>query len=255
MVRAFAHWSVVVLMLAVGSGMAQDATPPEFELVQGFVAAMSAGDAEAALAFWASGGLVGGYWLHWGDVSVRDAESLRVTGEQMVTWVRWEVTLVGVYGGGRAVVTRDRFLAEWGQWFGLTTLWTIDGGQLAGAVSVVDSGPTLDGVAEHSLQGVWQRDVEGDLEFLALERASFAFAPDHAGVLETPSDVGTFWYTRGALTLSSGPQSELCAAGDRLRVHVRYVDDDTLEVRLLDEACGGRWSMEEPVRYRRVAEP
>ena len=255
MVRTLARWSVVVLMLAVGSGMAQDASPPEFELVQGFVAAMSAGDAEAALAFWAPEGLVGTYWLHWGDVSVRDAEGLRVEAEQMVDWVQWTVTLVGVYGGGRSVVTRDRILQEWGEWSSRTTFWTIDGGHLVGAVSVVDAGPSLDGVANHFLQGVWQRDAAGDLAFLALERVGFAFAPDRASLAEAPSDVGTFRYARGAMTLSSGPRSALCAAGERLIVNVRFVDDDTLEVRLVEEACEGRWSTEEPVRYRRVAEP
>ena len=236
----------VVLALALLLGpltvVARGDTPPEFQLIERFAAALSDGDVTGALATLATD-------FVWEERDLRSRLSHGSRALQDRLWelvldgVRLELELLHVLDDGRLVVISER---RWGDSvpealtpLRSTVVVVVEGGLLASATRLL-APEQRDVLMEAALVGHWRGGDRG-LVIGFDGSGGFRTAFSRAELEQAPRDVGGYYLERGILTWSSGEASRMCEPGDTGSHHLRFVDDDTLEWQMIDEACLERY--------------
>jgi len=227
----------LTLLLLIGAPVrAQGADAAQFEVVERFVEALSAGETLAAREFLSPATT----WVEYDAYPRLAATRLEVAqrvAELIRTGVRLEAELVGVHAGGMVLVTHERmwadFVPEELAPLRSVTMYVVERGVLT-SVNRVLAPEQRDALAVQELvRGTWP-----------CGRWSWRYEADgryHATPVRDPAselvDSGSFTFTDGVLTFVSSEDSRVCDPGDAGSYHVRFLDADRFELKQIDEAC------------------
>lgn len=222
---------VVLALLASVSTLGSAQSPPEaHQVVEGFIAALSAGDPGGARGLLAASLTWAEYDLYW-RVSTTRLEVAQRVHALVSDGVRIEAEVVAVMAGGSLVIVHERM---WGDTvpetlapLRSTTAYVVEAGQVVGISRVLVS-QQRDAFARHAIVGVWTRDGtfvrhDGDGNY-----RTFA---DHDDLLaDVPHDSGTYTVAGGIFTYVSDDASTYCEPGDRSPMRLQMIDADTVHV-------------------------
>jgi hypothetical protein len=154
-------------------------------------------------------------------------------------WIEWEP--VAVLAGGQLVVTEERVWADTipeaeAPWH-YTVSYLLAGGRIVAVQRVLGPEPR-DRLAAEAIEGDW--GVMGGL-------AGHRFGADgHFAMSETLRQLGTraldagrYEVASGSLRFVSDDTTLYCSEGDEGVWRLRFLDEDTIELLRVDEACRG----------------
>jgi len=227
----------LTLLLLFGAPVhAQGVDAAQFEVVERFVEALSAGSVSAAQGSFRRDAV----WSEY-DLFRQVASGLAEVGQRIRALigagVRLEVELVGVHAGGMVLVTHERM---WGDFvpqdlapLRSVAVYVVERGVLT-SVNRVLAPEQRDALAVHELaRDTWQCPM-WSWRFEADGRYRATPVRDPGSELV---DSGSFAVTGGVLALVSDEASRVCDAGAAGTYHVRFHSGDRFEVKQIDEDC------------------
>jgi len=231
----------LTLLLLFGTPVhAQGVDAAQFEVVERFVEALSAGHVSVAQTSFQRDAV----WSEY-DLFRQVASGLAEVGQRVRALidagVRLEVELVGVHAGGMVLVTHERM---WGDFvpeelapLRSVAVYVVERGVLT-SVSRVLAPEQRDALAVQELvRGTWACGTYWSMHFEVDGRYRLTIAP--FGGSERV-DSGSFGFSDGVLTFVSSEDSRACDPGDAGSYHVSVLHVDRWQVKQLDEACRHR---------------
>jgi len=236
--------AVLALALLLGpvTVFAQGDTPPQFQLIERFAAALNDGDVMGALAL-----LTSDFVLEERDLGSRVSHGPRAVQDRLwelvLDGVRLEVELSYVLDDGRLVVTSEQ---RWGDSvpealapLRSTAVYVVEGGLVASATRLLVP-DQRDALMAPALVGTWRGGDRGLVVSFDGD-GGFRSAFSQAQLEEAPRDVGSYGLEHGVFTWRSGEATRMCEPDDVGSYHARFIDADTLEWQMIDEACRERY--------------